>query len=61
MEKKIYHLQWETQLFMRVYAAAVSVRAILFAFFTHIVYKDVYPNGFAKQSDEISGVTVGIF
>lgn len=61
MKKKIYLLQKETQLFMRVYALAVSVRAILFAFFTDVVYKDVYPNGFVKQADEISGVTIGIF
>lgn len=46
---------------MRVYALAVSVRAILLAFFTDVVYKDVYPNGFAKQADEISGVIIGIF
>ena len=37
-----YQLQKETQLFLKLYAFAVVVRAITYSFFSDVVYKDIF-------------------
>ena len=56
-----YQLQKETQLFLKLYAFAVVVRAITYSFFSDVVYKDIFPEGHISISDKFSGIVVGVF